>query len=111
VNILYILCREQAETYGVSDVQFGRGMAGGILELATTALLKELVSFFPSQKRRVLTKALEKMKEGEGLAMTKAIEKIDKLNLQEEFEKLEKKLEAQQNASGEQSGGSPGTSA
>ena len=68
-DLLYVLCQAEAESRGVSDADFGRAMAGDALEHATTALLEELVDFFPSGKRRVLHQALAKLRAVEARAL------------------------------------------
>jgi len=60
-DVLYCLCRDSAEARGVTDEDFGRAMAGDAIELATAALLEELVDFFPQGKRQLLRKALAKL--------------------------------------------------
>lgn len=51
-DIIYIICKPQADERSVSDEQFGQAMAGDAIEHATTALLEELVSFSPSPRDR-----------------------------------------------------------
>jgi len=58
-DILWVICREDAKGRGVSDVGFGRALAGDVIERATEALLDELVDFFPGAKRLFLRKAVE----------------------------------------------------
>jgi len=60
-DVLYAVCKEEAEKQNVSDEDFGRGLGGDAIDSATTALLEELVDFFPQRRREVLRKALEKM--------------------------------------------------
>lgn len=60
-DVLYAVCKEEAEKQKVSDEDFGRGLGGDAIDSATTALLEELVDFFPQRRREVLRKALEKM--------------------------------------------------
>ena len=52
VDVLHVLCREDAERQGVGPAEFGRAMAGDVIEHATTALLEELVSFSPNPRER-----------------------------------------------------------
>ena len=56
VDVLYVVCKPQAEAAGVTDEQFGEAMAGDAIERATTALLEELVDFFPSPRDRARAK-------------------------------------------------------
>ncbi len=60
-DVLYAVCKEEAEKQNISDEDFGRGLGGDAIDSATTALLEELVDFFPQRRREVLRKALEKM--------------------------------------------------
>ena len=42
---------EAAEKQKISDEDFGRGLGGDAIDSATTALLEELVDFFPQRRR------------------------------------------------------------
>ena len=59
VDVLYAVCKEEADTRKVTDEDFGRSMAGDAIELATVALLDEIIDFFPEAKRRVFRKILD----------------------------------------------------
>ena len=61
-DVVYVLCKPQADQLGVSDEDFGRAMAGDAIEQATSAMLEELVDFFPSRRRALLTKAVGKFR-------------------------------------------------
>ena len=60
-DVVYGLVKPQADQAGVSDEDFGRAMAGDAIDAATSALLEELVGFFPQARRRVLAKAVQKL--------------------------------------------------
>lgn len=51
-DVVYALCKPEADARSVSDEEFGRAMAGDAIEAATTAVLEELVSFCPSPRDR-----------------------------------------------------------
>jgi hypothetical protein len=51
-DVVYAVCKPEADTRTVSDEDFGRAMAGDAIEHATTALLEELVGFCPSPRDR-----------------------------------------------------------
>jgi hypothetical protein len=51
-DVVYAVCKTEADQRGVSDEEFGRAMAGDAIEAATAALLEELVSFCPSPRDR-----------------------------------------------------------
>src|SRR5512133_3630002 len=61
-DVLYALCKPQADAEKVSDSDFGRSMSGDAIETATDAFLEELCDFFPQRRRNLLTKALGKLK-------------------------------------------------
>jgi hypothetical protein len=60
VDVLFALSKPEAQAKGVTDEDFGRGMVGGVLDEASSALMKELLDFFPSaQRARALGKLLK----------------------------------------------------
>ncbi len=80
-DLLYALCRDEALANNVTDEEFGRALAGDVIEHATLALLEELVAFFPPGKRRVLAKALKKLAELKQMALDVAEQRLDSLEL------------------------------
>ncbi len=58
VDVLYAVCKPQADKLGITDEDFGESMAGDAIEQATTALLEEVIDFFPESKRMVMQKIL-----------------------------------------------------
>ena len=58
VDVLYAVCKPQADKLGVTDEDFGEAMAGDAIEYATSALLEEIIDFFPEAKRLVMRKIL-----------------------------------------------------
>ncbi|MDP1798388.1 MAG: hypothetical protein Q8K78_12930 [Planctomycetaceae bacterium] len=104
-DILFSLVQPEAEAKQISDEDFGRALGGDVLDHATTALLEELVDFFPSGKRTVFRKALEKLKKLEGIALETATKRL-------ESDELERKMTAAlASMSGDSSGNSPASSA
>ena len=62
VDVLYVLCKPQADAKSITDEDFGRAMVGGVLDEAASALMKELLDFFPSaQRARALGKMARKL--------------------------------------------------
>jgi hypothetical protein len=57
-NIVYVLCKPQADTAKVSDEDFGKAMFADPLAAALEALQEELVNFFPSHQRVALVAKL-----------------------------------------------------
>ena len=52
VDVLYVVCKDQADEANVTDEQFGRAMAGDAIDGATKAFLEELADFTPSPRDR-----------------------------------------------------------
>lgn len=59
VDVLFAVCKPEADAKGITDEEFGRAMAGDAIELAATALLDEIIDFFPEAKRKVFRKILD----------------------------------------------------
>jgi len=87
-DVIYAICKPEADTKEVSDEEFGRAMAGDAIDNATTALLEELVDFFPSGKRQVLAKALAKLKTFQSKAVKTASKRLDDPRLDQQLEAL-----------------------
>ena len=51
-DVVYAVCKPEADARNVADEDFGRAMAGDAIEHATKALLEELVNFCPSPRDR-----------------------------------------------------------
>ena len=76
-DVIYCVCKEDADAKGITDEEFGRAMAGDAIELATTALLEELVDFFPQGKRQLLRKALAKLETLQETMLAVVNERLD----------------------------------
>lgn len=63
VDVLYCVCKPEADTQNVSDEEFGRAMSGDAILQASTALLEELSDFFPNARQRAAMKDLLKKTE------------------------------------------------
>ncbi len=87
-DVVYCVCKPEADTNEVSDEEFGCAMAGDAIDNATTALLEELVDFFPSGKRQVLAKALQKLKTFQTKAVETASKRLDDPKLDQQLETL-----------------------
>lgn len=58
VDVLYAVCKPECDQKNISDEDFGAAMAGDAIEHATSALLDEVIDFFPEAKRLALKKIL-----------------------------------------------------
>lgn len=80
VDVLYVLCQEQADKRGVTDQEFGRALGGDVLEAAGLAFEEAYLLFCPSRTRQILTPLLTKARaavETRHLEMVKKIAEID----------------------------------
>ena len=110
-DVIYAVCKPEADAKSVSDEDFGRSMAGDAIDLATTALLEELVDFFPQQRRRLLRKALEKLRKLESMALTAAETRLDSPELERQMQELLAPSKVEGRGIGSSSGSLPETSA
>jgi len=85
-DVIYVVCKPEADAQSVSDEEFGQAMAGDAIEHATAALLEELVDFFPQGKRRVLHQALAKLQEVEARAVEYAQARLEDPELDRRIE-------------------------
>ena len=51
-DVVYAVCKPEAESRSVTDEEFGRAMAGDAIEKATHALLESIVDFFQNARDR-----------------------------------------------------------
>lgn len=58
VDVLFVLCEEQARAAGVSDEDFGRAMYGDAVDRAGLAFEEAFLLFCPSRTRKILGKLL-----------------------------------------------------
>lgn len=58
VDVLFCLCKPEADAQQVSDEEFGRSMSGDALLHAANALLEGLSDFFPNARQRAAMKDL-----------------------------------------------------
>lgn len=86
-DVLFAVCKPEADQRSVSDEEFGRGLAGDAIDAATGALLEALVDFFPKLRRGLLKTALGRLTE----LQTRAVELAEK-RLKDPA--LERRLEA-----------------
>jgi hypothetical protein len=77
-DVLWVLCEDEAKAANIDEVAFGRALAGDALDAATTALLEEIVDFFPKPQREILRKALAKGREMQERQVAKAMAQVDK---------------------------------
>lgn len=88
-DLLYVLCKDQAEAKQISDEDFGRALYGDVIHSASDAFLEELVDFFPNPRvRQGLRKVIEKSGKMRDLMVERAEVMIDQVNVEEEVNAL-----------------------
>ncbi len=95
-DLLYVVCKPQADQLKVTDIQFGECMGGAAIEDGTIAFMEELTGFFPKAKRRALRKVLEKQEEANGIASEKAIQQMDSMDIAAKVDKVIAKAMAEE---------------
>ena len=89
VDVLYVLCRDEADKLGVSDEDFGRGLGGDGLGRAVDAFLEELTDFFPDPRvRGGLRRVIEAGRQVRDRLMDRMERKLDALDPDLEAERL-----------------------
>ena len=83
VDILYVVCKQQAQANNISDEKFGELLGGDSLGKATEAFLEQLIDFFPEAKRKLYRKAWSKTKQAEVLAVQKLEKKLQAMDLEQ----------------------------
>lgn len=58
VDVLYVLCSQQAEKNNVTDEEFGRSLSGDVLFDGINAMVEALIDFFPNPKKRMWIRKL-----------------------------------------------------
>ena len=81
-DVIYCIVKPQADEKEITDEDFGKAMAGDAIDQATTAFLEDLVNFFPSRKREMLAKVLEKLKNLEAIAAEVVNKRLDSPELE-----------------------------
>ena len=92
-DVLFAICKPQADQQNVSDESFAEGLAGDSIDEATKAVVDALVAYFPESRRRLLRKAADKQKMIETRGLEAIEKRLDDPNLVEKIvEDLERKL-------------------
>jgi hypothetical protein len=88
-DVLYVICKDEAEAQNVSDENFGRGLGGDSLALAADAFVEELIDFFPyARVRTTLRKVTDAGKKIRLKLIEHAETILDGLDIETEVEKL-----------------------
>lgn len=78
VDVLYAVCKPQADDAKVTDEQFGGVMVGDAIHAGAAALFGAIADFFPEpQKRTAIRKVVEKANRTADLLLGQAVRAID----------------------------------
>src|SRR5699024_8209727 len=82
-DVVYAVCKPQADTKSIGDEDFGRAMGGDAIDAAADALLEELIDFFPKGRRTLLRTALSKLNRLNEMTIQSAMDRIESPELEE----------------------------
>ena len=92
-DVVYAVCKTEADAAKVSDEEFGKAMAGDAIEAATGAVLDELISFCPSPRDRAnLGRVLQATNRVMEKARDVTEKRIETLTSESELDKLVNRL-------------------
>ena len=77
VDVLYAVCKPEADARGVTDEQFGQAMSGEVIEAAEEALAEALFSFSHPSRREAARTAWEKAKQLRARASDLAVVRLN----------------------------------
>lgn len=80
VDVLWVLCEEQAAKLAVDESQFARGLSGDGLERAVLAFEEAFALFCPSRQREVLRALAAKVQQVEAANVAKALAAIEAID-------------------------------
>ena len=92
VDVLFAICKPEADAKSITDEDFGCAMSGDAIEFATRALLEELGDIVPEVKRRVFQKILTATRRFEEETTKKLQELMDSGEIDKAIDKELKKL-------------------
>lgn len=111
VDVLYVLCKDEADKLGVSDEDFGRAMYGDAIEAARNAFLEEYADFFQDPRVRAgLRKLIAKSRDVTGKLLDHLDRELDRVDVDAEASKLIDRLKNAPGSSGSTPGPSPSES-
>ena len=87
-DVLYCLCKDQADKQSITDEDFGRALAGDAITVAADAFVEELIDFFPDARARSsLRKAIEAGKTVRDKVLSHAEKILDSIDPETEAKK------------------------
>ena len=88
-DVLFCLCKDEADAKQISDEDFGRALAGDAITLAADAFVEELIDFFPDARARAgLRKVIDAGKKVRERLLTHAETLLERVDPEVEANKL-----------------------
>ncbi len=109
-DVLYCVCKPEADSRGVTDVQFGESMGGDALQAGEEALMESLAFFSHPSKREAVRRAWAKAKEFREKATAVACKKLEDPSLDRKLDALLEKAMAEGDLRPPMPGSSSGSS-
>lgn len=82
VDVLYVICRDQADKVGITDREFGESLPEG-LETPVMALRGAIINFFPPGKRSAIQRALLAAEEVSNKTLQKMVDHLDQSSVKD----------------------------
>ena len=79
-DVLWVLCRQQAQAANVTKEQFESGLVGDEGDAAANCLLEAIIDFFPSRQRSTLREMLARNREVQEAAQEAAASRLTSQN-------------------------------
>lgn len=76
-NVLYLICKEQADAAEITDQAFGRLLGGDVIDDAAAAVLESLLYFFPKRRREAIRAAWSRYADLETAATNRITQRIN----------------------------------
>ena len=86
VDVLYSLCAPQAKEENVGPEAFAELFDAAAIEAATTAMVEEIIDFFPPTKRKAIEKIYKIAKDVEAKNEAKLMEMLNNPEVEKELE-------------------------
>lgn len=77
VDVLWVLCKPQADALGINEIQFGQSFSQEAFDEAGKALVRAVFNFFPASRRDPLLKLVDKTEQAMKAIAAEAAAKID----------------------------------
>jgi NAD/NADP transhydrogenase alpha subunit len=79
---IWMVCEEQGQKRSITDSMFYSSLGGDSIEAATDAMINAIIDFFPSARKRLLQKAMDKSRTLKSEMIRRAEKKIDEMGLE-----------------------------